>query len=221
MVITKIRGEPTYETPHHLKNELKSNTSSVPTTLGGENHGYLRMILMPTEYHRISLADPFTQSPNPGVFVPNPSGTAVEIESAEDTHRTTRKLYLETLQLERTIIQKIIETVDTKYLAALRNPVTGQIMPLVPTILNFLYVNYGHITPQQLDDKKTTLKSMTYNPAQPIDLIFNSIDDLVEYSRESKMELTQIQKINLALVILHRQRIFKDDIRAWKRNNLA
>ena len=62
---------------------------------------------------------------------------------------------------------------------------------------------------------------MTYNPAQPIDLIFNSIDDLVEYSRESKMELTQIQKINLALVILHIQRISKDDIWAWKRNNLA
>ena len=45
--LTKIRGEPTYETLHHLKNELKANESSVPTTLGGSNHGYLGMIIMP------------------------------------------------------------------------------------------------------------------------------------------------------------------------------
>ena len=143
--ITRIRGEPTYETLHHIKNKLKAKSSSVSTTLGGGNYVHLGMILTPADYHHIASADPFTQPPNPGVFVPNPSGTAVEIESAEDTHRTTRKLYLETLQLERTIIQKIIETVDTKYLAALRNPVTGQIMPLVPTILDFLYNNYGRI----------------------------------------------------------------------------
>ena len=87
-------------------------------------------------------------------------------------HCLTKKLYLEGVLLTQTIIQQIIEALDTKYLAALCNPANGQITPLVPTILNFLYVNYGHITPQQLDDKKTTLKSLTSNPAQPIDLIF-------------------------------------------------
>ena len=54
---------------------------------------------------------------------------------------------------------------------------------------------------------------------QPINIIFNSIDDLVEYARAAEVELTQIQTINLALVILSRQKIFKDDIRAWKRAN--
>ena len=34
-------------------------------------------------------------------------------------HRLTKKLYLETLLLELTFIQKIIEAIDTKYLAAL------------------------------------------------------------------------------------------------------
>ena len=62
---------------------------------------------------------------------------------------------------------------------------------------------------------------MIYDPVQPIDIIFNSIDKLVEYSRAAEAELTQIQAINLALAILNRQRIFKDDIRAWKRTNQA
>ena len=191
-VLTKIRRETTYETLHHLKNELKSNASFVPTTLGGGNHGYLGMILTPTEYHRIAPVGPFTRPPNPGVLVPNPAGTAAQIASAEDSYRTTKKLYLETLLLKQTIIQKTIEAVDTKYLSALRNPVTGKITPLVPTILDFLYDNYGRIDPQQLDDKTTIVKSMTYDPAQPINLIFNSIDDLVEYTLAAEAELTQI-----------------------------
>ena len=93
-VLTKIHREPTYETLHHLKNELKTNASSVPTTLGGNNHGYLGMILTSAEYHRITLADTFTRPPNPGVLVPNPSGTAAQIAIAEDTHCLTKKIYL-------------------------------------------------------------------------------------------------------------------------------
>ena len=220
-VLTTIRGEPTYETPHHLKNELKANASSVPTTLGGRNHGYLVKVLVPAEYRRISPNFPFTRPPNPGVLVPNPNGTTDQIASAENIHRLTKKLYLDTLLLKRTFIQQIIEDIDTKYLATLCNPVTEQIKPLVPTILKFLHNNYVRITPQKLDDKTTTVKTMIYDPAQPINIIFNYIDGLVEYARVAQAELTQSQTINLALVILNRQLIFKDYIRAWKRTNQA
>ena len=60
---------------------------------------------------------------------------------------------------------------------------------------------------------------MIYDPAQPIDIIFNAIGNLVEYTRAAEIELTQSQTINLALVILNTQQIFKDNIRAWKRTN--
>ena len=113
-VLTKIRGEPTYETLHHLKNELKSNASSVPTTLGSSNHGYLGMILTPEEYQCIAPENPFKQPQNPGILVPNPAGTAAQIASAEDTHCITKKIHLDTLLLKRTIIQQIIEAVNTK-----------------------------------------------------------------------------------------------------------
>ena len=99
-VQTGIHREPTYETFHHLKNELKANTSSVPTTLGGRNSGYLGMILTPTEYHHIAPTDPFSRPPNPGVLVPNPNGTDAKIASADNTHRLTKQLYLEILLIE-------------------------------------------------------------------------------------------------------------------------
>ena len=62
---------------------------------------------------------------------------------------------------------------------------------------------------------------MIYNPAQPIYIIFNAIYDLVEYARAAEVELTQRQTINLALDILNRQQIFKDNTRAWKYTNQA
>ena len=93
-------------------------------------------------------------------------------------------------------------------------------MPLVPTIINFLHDNYEPITPKQLDNKTTTFKSMTYDWSKPINIIFNSFDDLVKYARAKEAELTQNQTINLALVILHIQQIFKDNIQSWKRTNL-
>ena len=56
---------------------------------------------------------------------------------------------------------------------------------------------------------------MTYDLAQPIDLIFNSIDEQVKYALASEAELNQSQTTNLSLIILQKQRISKDDIRAW------
>ena len=129
---------------------------------------------------------------------------AAQIANAENNHRLTKKKYLETLLLKQTFIQQIIKDIDTKSLAALRNPVTGQMIPLVPTILDFLHNNYTRITPQKLDDKTTTVKTTIYDPAQPIDIIFSSINDLVEYTIAPESDLTQSQTINLALVILNR-----------------
>jgi len=43
--LTKIHGEPDYDTLHRLHNELKSNAGSVPSTLGGGAHGHLGLIL--------------------------------------------------------------------------------------------------------------------------------------------------------------------------------
>ena len=91
LVLKAIGGEPTYETLLYLRNDLKANKGSAPTTLGGSNHGYLGMILTPVEYRRILPNDPFTRPPNPGVLVPNPVGTAAQIASAEKNSSFNRK----------------------------------------------------------------------------------------------------------------------------------
>ena len=122
--------------------------------MGDVNHGYLGMILAPKDYFCIAPTGPFTRPPNLGVLIPNPAGTAAQIASTEDTHHLTEKLYLETLFLEQTFIPKIIEAISNKYLATLRNRITGKITPLVPTILESCTTTMDAST----DNKFTTRK---------------------------------------------------------------
>ena len=42
---TPIKGKPMYKSLKRLKMELQANASSVETDLGGENHGYLELVL--------------------------------------------------------------------------------------------------------------------------------------------------------------------------------
>ena len=53
--ITKISGEPTYYTLQNLHKQIKSNAASVPSTLGGGQHGHLGLVLDPLKYQTISL----------------------------------------------------------------------------------------------------------------------------------------------------------------------
>ena len=49
-----INNEPTDKSIKRLKIEIRANTSSVDTDLGGGNHGYLVLYLSDVEYARIN-----------------------------------------------------------------------------------------------------------------------------------------------------------------------
>ena len=79
--LTPIVGEPTYATLKTLKDQLKANAASVPTTLGGGNHGYLGLILSPATYTTISptaFIEPVYPRQHPAI----PAGTNVANTSA-------------------------------------------------------------------------------------------------------------------------------------------
>ena len=48
--LAHIRGEPNFNSLHGMLLQLKSNTRSVPSTLGGVVHGYVVMVLLPEIY---------------------------------------------------------------------------------------------------------------------------------------------------------------------------
>ena len=85
--ITKITGEPNYESLKNLKDQLKANAASIPTTLGGGNHGYLSLILSSAAYTTIA-ANQFIEPVYPGQHPNVPAGTNAANTSTIVRHHT-------------------------------------------------------------------------------------------------------------------------------------
>ena len=59
--LTKIMGEPTITSLLKMKNELKLNAQSVPSTLGGGRHGHLELVLSEDEYESVAHGTPYVK----------------------------------------------------------------------------------------------------------------------------------------------------------------
>ena len=85
--ITPITGKPNYASLKNLKDQLKANAASIPTTLGGSNHGYLGLILSPSSYATITTT-PFQEPNYPGQHPTIPAGTDATTTSTIIHHHT-------------------------------------------------------------------------------------------------------------------------------------
>jgi len=70
--VTKIHGQPTDQDITTLKKELIAIAASIPTTLGGGNHGHAGLIVDATKYLMMA-GIAFVIPPNPGIY---PTGLA-------------------------------------------------------------------------------------------------------------------------------------------------
>ena len=83
--LTPIQGEPDADTLITLKNQLKANASSVPSNLGGGNHGHLGLVLSPATYALLANT-PFATPAHPGALVIPPGTTAAMSTVLREQH---------------------------------------------------------------------------------------------------------------------------------------
>jgi hypothetical protein len=65
------------------------------------------------------------------------------------------------------------------------------------------------------------LYNMTYDVSQPVDTVFNCIDDLSELADHSGSPMSPQQMIDLAYIIFAKQPILQQDLRLWNCKPLA
>ena len=106
---------------------------------------------------------------------------------------------------------------DPQYLTALRNRQTNSIDLPTYQILQYLYDEYGRVTPQMMQDEETKLKTMVYDPTHPIDNIFTAVEELCDLAESGGTPYTQAQCVNIAYVIINNTGEFTDAIKDWIR----
>ena len=71
---TKIHGQPTDHDVTLLEKELIAIAATIPTTLGGGNHGHAGLIVGPTKYLTMTGGTAFAPPGNSGIY---PAGLAL------------------------------------------------------------------------------------------------------------------------------------------------
>ena len=200
-----------------LFRELKANAAAVPCTLGGGANGYLGMLVTNTQYATISPATPFTPPVMPGTLVLDPTFTQYQITLAKSLYDTALREYQMYILMQRSLISLLQEAVDSKYTYAVRNRLTGQLPGDIQLLLNHLFNTYGKINEAELQEKYDSTAKLTYDVNEPIDIIFNAVEDLCEIADLAGCPYSPRQQVNIGYLILQKQPIFRSDVRKWMR----
>ena len=220
-VLTRIHGIPVYETLQLLTTELKANAASVPTTLGGGLYGHLGLVVSDQKYATLANTIPWITPVNPGPFVPLAGATRPQLEAAQEVWRE-EKLAFEICQAtEKALIAQVVESIDSIYLRALLNRTTGQYAANLRDVITHLFTTHGKITPQQIRTKENAIYNMAFDISQPVDTVFNAIDDLADLAEHANSALSPQQMMDLAYVIFAKHPILQQDLRTWNRMTIV
>ena len=219
-VLTKVHGQPSYESLQILSTELKANAASVPSTLGGGLYGHLGLVLSLERYATLANTVPWVTPVNPPPFVPPAGATAAQLEAAREAWRERRLAFDICQATEKALIALLVEAIDPIYLRALLNRTTGQYSSDIRAVLLHLFATHGKVTPQQIKTKELNIYNMSFDISQPVDTVFNVIEDLSDLAENGGSTMTASQMMNLAFVIFSKQPILQHDLRLWNRRPL-
>ena len=215
--LTVIHGEPTYDTLKLLVNQLKANARSVRTTLGGGNHGYLGLVLSPQQYAIIAPGTPFIHPAHPGPLNIPPYQLPHVTQQAQSHHAEQVRLYNECYNVKQALHKQIIAAIQDSYIAALKNHQTNTITTPLYQVIEYLFRNYGRVTPAQLVHEEQQVTNWTYDTTMSIVILFNKIDDLMDLANATGSPYSAQQIINFGYILLNKTSKFSQGIREWNR----
>jgi hypothetical protein len=132
------------------------------------------------------------------------------------THPLAREIFRYG-QCAKALVQQFFQAIAAPYLSSIRDRNSNSLRGTVYQILEHLQDVYGRVSPQMLEDCDNELRGMVYNTQLPIDIVFNAVEDYVDFADLANQTLTSSQTIAKAYVILNKTRRFKNDITAWNR----
>ena len=103
------------------------------------------------------------------------------------------------------------------YLKVFRNRITQSfILPLHETLQGLMSM-YGKLNPKHFMTAENALEAFQYYIKLPVDIVFDSIDDLSELAEVAYQLMTELQKNSIAFIIFQNTGKFKSDLKNWLR----
>ena len=212
--LTSIHGEPDYESLKKLKKQLKANAKSVPSTLGGGNHGLLGLVLTSEEYVNV-CSTPFIKPTRPAPLTIEPFTASHEIIRLQQEHTRSMDTFQDCVSVENLLKKQIFNTIEADYLKDITDHDTDSINLTVSGILTYLFTLYGDVDADTLAEEELKLQQYFWDTADPITILFNKIDDVIQMATAAGVPKTDEQIVSLGLQLIKKTNDFEQALLQW------
>jgi hypothetical protein len=172
------------------------------------------------EYFAVA-ADVFPVPNNPGASAEVVAGmTAAVIAEMTRLHREATQVYRTYPNVYQAIKKLIIEAFDDAYLNTLSEEVVGYANCTSLELITHLLTFYAMIAPTELTQNYERL-NMPYDPNQPIETLFQKIQDARAFAVAGGQPYGNAMIINVAYTLIFNTRLFPDACRAWQSRAIA
>ena len=212
--LTTIIGKPTYASLRQLQKELYANAKTVPSTLGGGQHGHLAIVMPPADYLALA-AVPYDVPIHPGPQPAHPAGaTAAQITEANRLYDQTLTLVALHVSITNALRQQLLVAVDNKYILELEDPDLGYTVS-PQAILAYLKTHYGALTPNEIELNRGTLAA-AWNPDDDIEDLWLRLRDAQTLAIRAGEPITDAAAIRLTVLALETTGVFDFALDNWR-----
>ena len=159
-------------------------------------------MLTDAEYATINNTQPFVAPAYPGPLAIPSTATAIEALQLRDQHAEEKRLFLECKNVEKALQRHVQDSMEEKYTASLVDEFTNLITDDIPTVLEYLFYNYGKVSSEEVSEKEAEIMAITWNPSDPIILITRPLEQLRKLAAHDGVPHTDAQILEKALAII-------------------
>ena len=215
----KHEGPPTYTVIKSLREQLAENASSIPTTRGDGQHGYLGLVLAPAAYAMVSGGQAFDAPNNPGPTpVIQPNATTAQIAERSREHATLLRDWREYQSIHQALRSQLLDAIDPIYVRAIKQTHVGFANRSVQDILQHLLATYGRITHTDMIKNDETIKQ-AWDPSLPFEHVVEQVENAVTFATDGNQPYTPQQIITIAYTLVYNTGEYFDKCDTWDAKN--
>jgi hypothetical protein len=217
--IPPISGEPDYASISSMVQTMYGNAASLPTTLGGGQHGHVGLIMTPILY--ATLSDTNYESPdNPGNNIVQPAGRVMDREHQWHEHKEAKRIFSNNQNMDDALKAQVINNIDDTYLNERQNKYTGYMGVSTRDLFDHLLDRYGKITPADIAECKRRINE-ALDSTHPIDIYFQTIDECIQYAADGQVAFTPDQILQTAYHTISTSGFYNDACKEWRKKTTA
>jgi hypothetical protein len=218
---TKIHGQPTDQDITMLEKELIAIAASIPTGLGGGNHGHAGLIVDAAKYLAMA-GQAFITPPNPGIY---PAGLAAGAAAgtrarAEAEHKEELAQYEIFKGVEQALKDIIQEAVEHDYLLEIEDDTLGFLNQTPRQMIDHLKARGGAL---DFADTKTLLaeRDTEWDISENPQVYFNRVEKAVKALTRAGITSDMNERRDMALYYLKSSGEFDAAVREWENKAAA